>query len=113
MTGMRRTTSVRRRSTLLSRTCRRRCRLRDRKSVVAGDSFDCTFPDGPATSTVSVTANDGDASNNIGSASVDVAIANVPPTVSFTAAPATASEGQTKTYSYTVTDAGNDPSPTI
>ena len=41
------------------------------------NSFDCTFPDGPASSTVTVTADDGDPSNNIGSDSIPVDVPNV------------------------------------
>ncbi|HET7219867.1 MAG TPA: kelch repeat-containing protein [Vicinamibacterales bacterium] len=83
-----------------------------RIDTATANHFQCTFPDGPASSTVTVTANDGDASNNIGSASVTVTIANVAPTVVLTG-DAAADEGQTKTYTYTVTDPGNDPNPTI
>jgi len=70
--------------------------------------FDCTFPDGPASSNVTVQAtdSDGDAGNTV---SQTVSVANVAPTVAFTAAPYSANEGQTKTYTYTVTDPGQDP----
>ena len=70
-------------------------------------SFDCTFPDGPASSTVTVTANDEDP----GPASEDtrlVTIANVKPTVTITSGAMTADEGQTKVYTYTVSDPGDD-----
>ena len=77
-------------------------------NTVAANSFDCTFPDGPASTTVSVTANDGDATNNIGTASKTVTVANVAPTVVLTG-DTSANEGQTKTYTYTVTDPGTDP----
>ena len=53
-----------------------------RTDTAAANSFDCTFPDGPASSTVKVTADDGDPTNNIGSDEIDVAVANVAPTVS-------------------------------
>jgi hypothetical protein len=85
----------------------------DQNRHPALNSFDCTFLDGPANSTVQVTANDGDPSNNVGSASVVVTIANVAPTVLFTTGPASANEGDTKTYTYTVADPGADPNPTI
>jgi hypothetical protein len=78
----------------------------------APNSFDCTFPDGPASSMVEVTANDGDPSDNVGSFSNVVNVANVAPTVVLTGL-ATANEGDTQTYTYTVTDPGNDPNPTI
>jgi hypothetical protein len=47
----------------------------------ASNSFDCTFPDGPASSTVSVTADDGHAQNNLGPAQIMVSVANVSPAV--------------------------------
>ncbi len=83
-----------------------------RINTAAANSFECTFPDGPASSTVKVTADDGDSTNNTGSDSIEVSVANVAPTVDLTGAD-TADEGQTKTYTYTVTDPGNDPSPAI
>ena len=58
-----------------------------------------------------MTANDGDPTNNIGTASKTVTIANVAPTVVLTG-DTSANEGQTKTYTYTVTDPGTDP-PTV
>ena len=75
--------------------------------TAAANSFDCTFPDGPASSTVTVSADDGDASNNIGSDSKTVTVANVAPTVVLSGA-ASVNEGSTHTYSYTVTDPGQD-----
>src|SRR5919112_1061617 len=69
-------------------------------------SFKCVFADGPASSTVSASATDSD--NDTGAAdSQTVAVANVAPTVSVTG-PATADEGQTKTYLFTVSDPGAD-----
>ena len=65
--------------------------------TAAANSFDCTFPDGPATSTVKVTADDGDPTNNVGSDEIDVTVANVAPTVELTGAES-ANEGETKTY---------------
>ena len=44
--------------------------------TAAVNSFECTFPDGPASSTVSVTADDGDA---VGSDELEVTVANVKP----------------------------------
>ena len=80
----------------------RRQRHQDRHR--AANSFDCTFPDGPANSTVTVTANDG---TDTGSDEIAVAVSNVKPSVALSGA-ATADEGETKTYTYTVTDPGND-----
>ena len=51
----------------------------------AVNSFDCTFPDGPANSTVKVTADDGDLIDNIGDDEIVVAIANMKPEVTFAA----------------------------
>ena len=66
-------------------------------------------PDGPATSTVKVTANDGDPTDNIGSDEIDVTIANVAPTVTFVAPLTTsATEGQSKTFTFSVSDPGLD-----
>jgi hypothetical protein len=71
----------------------------------AAMSFDCTFPEGPASSTVKVTADDGDPSNNVGSDEIGVSVANVPPDVDL-AGDGSANEGQTKSYSYSWTDPG-------
>ena len=49
-----------------------------RTDTAAPDSFDCTFPDGPASSTVEVSADDGD---DLGSDEIAVTIANLAPTV--------------------------------
>src|SRR5207249_86887 len=69
-------------------------------------SFDCTFPDGPASSTVSVQAtdSDGDAGNTD---SQLVSIANVAPKVTL-GGPAEVDEGSTHSYSFTVSDPGQD-----
>jgi hypothetical protein len=77
----------------------------DTNSNTSG-SFTCTFPDGPASSTVSASATDSDgATGNL--ATQAVTVANVAPSVSLTG-PATADEGETKTYSFTVADPGQD-----
>ena len=74
-------------------------------------SFDCSFPDGPSSSSVAVQVKDSDgAASNM--ATTDVTVANVAPTVHLSGANS-ADEGQTKTYNYTVSDPGNDPGPTI
>ena len=44
-------------------------------NTAAAQSFDCTFPNGPATSTVTVTVDDGAAANNVGTAATQVAVA--------------------------------------
>ena len=79
-----------------------------RTDTAAPDSFDCTFPDGPACSTVEVSADDGD---DVGSDEIAVTIANLAPTVVLSGADE-ADEGQTKTYTYTVSDPGAD-SPSV
>jgi hypothetical protein len=43
--------------------------------TAAAQSFDCTFPSGPATSTVTVTVDDGAESNSVGTAATQVAVA--------------------------------------
>jgi hypothetical protein len=81
-------------------------------TLVAGSlgasSFKCKFPDGPvsAGSEVSVSADDGDGGSD--SDSHAVTVNNVAPQVAFTNAPASASEGDTKTYQFTVNDPGDD-----
>ena len=55
---------------------------------------------------VSVTASDGTASS--GAAIDQVTVANSAPTVSFNSAPSSATEGQTKTYTFTAADADGD-----
>jgi hypothetical protein len=70
------------------------------------DSFRCLFADN-ATTTVSATANDGESTNNTGSDSIAVTVNNVAPKVNLTG-PTTANEGDTKTYTFTITDPGAD-----
>ena len=68
--------------------------------------FECTFSDGPETSTVTVQATDSD--NAVGNeASQLVSIANVGPTVTFLGADA-AYEGQSKHYTFAASDPGDD-----
>ena len=71
------------------------------------NDFGCRFPDGPSSSTVSVNANDGDASNNAANASRTVTVTNVAPTVTLNG-PADADEGQTEAYDFAVADPGQD-----
>jgi hypothetical protein len=69
-------------------------------------SFDCRFPDGPDSSTVSASATDSDGATGAAAQQI-VAVANVAPTVHLTGA-ANVDEGSTHTYSFTVTDPGDD-----
>ena len=73
-------------------------------SPIDDDSFSCTYPDGPASPGASVRVNDGDDSAT-GHASITVD--NVAPTVVLDGA-STADEGSTSTYTYTVSDPGDD-----
>ena len=68
-------------------------------------SFVCEFPDGPATPTVSVTVSDDDGGSD--SDTVDVIVSNVAPIVTLTG-DATVDEGESRTYSFTVSDPGAD-----
>ena len=79
----------------------------NRTDTAAPNSFDCTFPDGPASSTVLVTANDADGARRQ-LRQPPVTIANVKPTVTITGGATTANEGDTNTYTYTVSDPGDD-----
>jgi len=75
-------------------------------SPVIGDgSFDCKFPDGPAGPVVAIKVSDGTDSSN--EATKSVSVANVEPTVTLTGADS-ADEGQTKSYSYTTSDPGDE-----
>ena len=76
-------------------------------------TFQCSFPDGPANPTVRVQVQDSfstPATSNI--ATVAVVVSNVAPTVVLSG-PTSANEGETKTYTYTITDPGDDPNPTV
>jgi hypothetical protein len=81
---------------------------------VVSNSFDagtdqgtltCRFPDGPDSPSISIQASDGDGGS--GSDSHVVTIANVAPTATLTGQ-ASVDEGSTHTYSFTVTDPGQD-----
>ena len=75
-------------------------------AATGAGSFDCAFPDGPANSTVSVQVSDSDGANsNIDT--IDVTVANVAPTVTL-GGDSGADEGETKTYSFTSSDPGDD-----
>src|SRR5207248_733225 len=68
-----------------------------------GSSFKCRFPDGPATSTVRVSADDAD--GGIGSGTVVVSVANVAPTVHVSGPSAVdESSSSQRTYPYSATD---------
>src|SRR3989440_198098 len=71
-------------------------------------SFDCTFPDGPASSTVSAQATDSD--NDAGNlATQTVTVYNVAPTVTLSPSnDLSVDEGTTHTYGCTVFDPGQD-----
>ncbi len=86
------------------------CGTGTKTDTAAANSFDCFFPDGPENATVSVEADDGDASNNTGSDSKTVAVANVAPTVALSAGNDLAvNEGAAEhTYAYTISDPGAD-----
>jgi hypothetical protein len=70
-------------------------------------SFRCVFPDGPAPdgSEVSVSANDGDGGSD--TASNEITVTNVAPHVELTGAEHV-EEGDMETYTFTVTDPGDD-----
>ena len=71
-------------------------------------SFQCTFPDGPDTAdlTASATDSDGDTGNT---AHQSVTVNNVAPTVTFSAAnDQSVNEGSSHTYTYTISDPGQD-----
>src|SRR5207302_1828588 len=63
-------------------------------------SFQCTFPDGPASSIVSASATDSDGATGAADTQT-VTVANVAPTVTLSG-PSAANEGETKHYTYTV-----------
>ncbi len=51
-----------------------------------GSSFQCSFPDGPASSTVSFSATDSDGATDTDNQNVTVTVANVAPTVTLSGA---------------------------
>ena len=72
----------------------------------SGGIFDCFFGDGPATPTVTFQVTDSFGTDSNVS-SIPVTVSNVAPTVVLTGN-SNASEGQSKTYTFTVTDPGED-----
>ena len=74
-----------------------------------GGTFQCRFPDGDASTTISIQVKDSaDALSN--TATRAVTIENVAPTVAFTAGPISVNESGTAehTYSYSISDPGDD-----
>src|SRR5205085_1350782 len=71
-------------------------------------SFQCTFADGPNTSTVSASATDSDGATGAADTQ-SVTVNNVAPTVTLAAGnDLSVNEGSTHTYSYTISDPGQD-----
>ncbi len=71
-----------------------------------GGSFQCTFPDGPATTDVKIRVTDSDGASDTDTENVVVVdVINVDPVVTL-AGPSSVAEGSTHTYSYTTTDEG-------
>jgi hypothetical protein len=75
-------------------------------TTATGGSFECYFPDGPRESTVRVRVSDlqGEISNI---ATQELTIADVAPTITMSG-PSNAKQGQTKTFTFAVTDPGED-----
>ena len=67
-----------------------------------------TYADGPNTYSITVDLVDEDGTFLDRANALSVHVNNVAPTVTFTTAPDTATEGETKTYVYSVTDPGQD-----
>src|SRR5207244_1326421 len=75
-------------------------------SATGAGSFDVTFSDGPATSTVSIQFQDSDgAASQL--AALSIYVSNVAPTVTLSG-PGSANEGDTKHYTFTTSDPGTD-----
>jgi len=74
-----------------------------------GSSFQCSFPDGPASTDVSVSVTNSDGSTS-DPASQTVSIANVAPTVTLSSSnPTSVDESHAdRTFSYTISDPGQD-----
>ena len=69
-------------------------------------SWSFATTDGPQSQTVTITATDSRGLST--STTFTLTVNNVAPTVAFTSAPTTALEGETKTYTYSITDPGAD-----
>ena len=72
-------------------------------TATGSGTLTCTFPNGPATSAVSVTVADGDGASDADV--INVTVANVAPTVTLAGA-AMANEGDSFTYDFTTSDPG-------
>src|SRR5439155_13492859 len=72
----------------------------------SGGSFQCSFADGPNSTTVSAAATDSDGATGAADTQ-SVTVNNVAPTVTLDG-PANVDEGSTHTYTFTVTDPGDD-----
>jgi hypothetical protein len=70
-------------------------------------SFKCTWSDDSGAGTAAVKATVADDDGGTDTDTINVTVANVAPKVNLVG-PDTANEGQTKTYTYTITDAGSD-----
>lgn len=83
------------------------CGANGTKSNEAAGTFDCTFPDGPASSDVTASSTDSDGA--VGNTDTKtVSIADVAPTTTITSGATAANEGDTKTYGFTIQDPGVD-----
>jgi hypothetical protein len=75
-------------------------------TTAGGGSFDCSFPDGPATTDVKIRVTDSDGASDTDTEDVVVVeVLNVDPVVTLTG-PSSVVEGSTETYSYTTADDG-------
>jgi single-stranded DNA-binding protein len=70
-------------------------------------SFECTWSDDSGAGTADVSATVTDDDDGADTDTINVSVANVAPKVNLVG-PNTADEGETKTYSYTITDPGSD-----
>ena len=71
-----------------------------------GGSFQCRFPDGPATPIVSIQVQDSDSAAS-NTSTVSVTVGNIAPSVTLSG-PTSANEGETKSYTFMFTDSGQD-----
>lgn len=69
-------------------------------------SFDCHFPNGPASESVSVRATD--ALGNVGAGSATIDVRNVAPVAVAVGGPGSVEEGATAEYTFALSDPGND-----
>ena len=85
-------------------------RRRTPSNTNTSGSFDCTFADGPASTSVSAQATDSGFGAGAGNnATQPISVQNVAPTVTLSGAQRpSVNEGSTHTYSYTISDPGVD-----